>query len=314
MKYKSQSFGLHQSKHPMKLVLSWFALLVMMQAGDLHPNPGPYKPKFPCALCDKAAKWNQRAVSCDECHGWFLVDCMNMSTAVYNVLAESSQIEWICCQCGVPNFSSSLFSNSIELSNSFDCLSNISDSNASGINITTSSSSGLELPSSPLASSSPTKNSKQKPKSFKPRQQLKVMVVNFQGLRSKISDLACCIEQHSPDIIIGTETYLTDNVLNNELIPNYTIIRKDRDFSPSKGGILLAFRDDLVVTHPPDLNADWEIVWATIEIQGAKQITVGAFYRSQIYGASSDYFEQLHFSLQKIKKEQRRTGVVGGGL
>ena len=96
------------------------------------------------------------------------------------------------------------------------------------------------------------------------------------------------------------ETHLTDNVLNNDLIPNYTIIRKDRDFGPSKGGVLLAFRDDLVITHCPDLNADCEIVWATIEIQGAKQITVGAFYRSQIYGASSDYLEQLRSSLQKI--------------
>ena len=72
----------YKVRSPSLFPLAFVSILVMMQAGDLHPNPGPYKPKFPCVLCDKAAKWNQRAVSCDECQGWFHVDCMAMSTTV----------------------------------------------------------------------------------------------------------------------------------------------------------------------------------------------------------------------------------------
>ena len=160
LKRRSNPLSQHIDKRStMKLVLAYLSLVIMLQAGDLHPNPGPYHPKFPCELCGKAARWNQRAVSCDECCGWYHVDCMSMSTVAYNVLANNSKVEWICCQCGMPNFSSSLFSNSdIQLSNSFECLSdncsnpsNISAANQSNISTTSS-----ELPSSPLATSSPS--------------------------------------------------------------------------------------------------------------------------------------------------------------
>ena len=125
LKRRSNPLSQHIDKRStMKLVLAYLSLVIMLQAGDLHPNPGPYHPKFPCELCGKAARWNQHAVSCDECCGWYHVDCMSMSTVAYNVLANNSKVEWICCQCGMPNFSSSLFSNSdIQLSNSFECLS-----------------------------------------------------------------------------------------------------------------------------------------------------------------------------------------------
>jgi hypothetical protein len=158
-----------------------------------------------------------------------------------------------------------------------------------------------ELPSSPLTTSSPTKNKPTQPNLSK-NKQLKILVVNFGGLRSKTTDLACCIEQHAPEIIVGTETHLDDSINNNELFPpNYSIIRKDRDFGPSKGGVLLAFRDDLVVTHRTDLNSNCEVVWASIQIQGAKQIVVGSFYRSQTYGKTKDYIDELRSSLNKIK-------------
>ncbi|XP_072021618.1 uncharacterized protein [Amphiura filiformis] len=222
-----------------------------------------------------------------------------MSTAVYDALA-CTKLEWICCQCGLPNFSSSLFANSdLELSNSFDCLSTSSDINSDANSCIHNSS--TELPSSPLASSSPTVNKRKKPKGV--RKQLKVLVVNFQGLRSKSADLACCIEQHSPDIIIGSETHLDPSINNNELFPQgYSVIRKDRDFGPSKGGVLLAFKDDLVVTHRTDLNTNCEVVWATIQIQGAKQITIGSFYRSQQFGATTEYIDQLRESLNNINQ------------
>jgi hypothetical protein len=302
-KYKSQSIGLHTSRHPMKLTMAYISFLVMMQAGDLHPNPGPrtYKPKFPCVLCDKAAKWGQRAISCDDCNEWYHVECMNMSTIAYNIISESNQITWICCQCGIPNFTSSLFSNAdIELSNSFSCLS--TNSNASS----NASSSCSELPCSPLASSTPNTNKKptdptnRKSKAKPRRQKLKVLVVNFQGIRSKVSDLELCISNSSPDIIIGTETHLDDSVNSSELFPpDFSIIRKDRDFA-TKGGVLIAIRNNLIATHRTDLDSNCEIVWVTIELQGAKKITIGAFYRSQNVGSSPDYLDQLRESLSKI--------------
>ena len=141
--WKSNNFykiaSLNQ-KHP-----TCFAILILMQSGDLNPNPGPYQPKFPCAICKKAARWDERATCCDHCNSWYHVDCMGMSTIAYNAL-QNSQVSWICCQCGIPNFASSLFSNStIELTNSFSVLSDISTSDC------------CEPLSPPLATSSPYK-------------------------------------------------------------------------------------------------------------------------------------------------------------
>ena len=113
-------------KHP-----TCFAILIFMQAGDLNPNPGPYQPKFSYAICKKAARWDQGATGCDHCNSWYHIDCMRMSTVAYNAF-QNRQVSWICCQCGIPNFASSLFSNcTIELTNNCSVLSDISTSDCS---------------------------------------------------------------------------------------------------------------------------------------------------------------------------------------
>ena len=82
----------------------------LILCGDIASNPGP-KFQHPCGLCSKAVRSNQRAVQCDSCDVWYHVKCMQMSTHVYEALANSSCI-WECVVCGLPNFSSSLFESS----------------------------------------------------------------------------------------------------------------------------------------------------------------------------------------------------------
>ena len=62
----------------MKLSLSYLCILLIVDAHDTEVNPGPYKPKYPCQLCQLACKWGQRCVQCDTCNGWYHADCMNM--------------------------------------------------------------------------------------------------------------------------------------------------------------------------------------------------------------------------------------------
>ena len=72
---------------------------------------------------------------------------------------------------------------------------------------------------------------------------------------------------------------------SSELFPsNYSVIRKDRNFDNSKGGVLIAMKDDLIGTHRTDLDTKCELVWVTIKIQGSKDVTIGAFYRSPQFG------------------------------
>ena len=101
--------------HPGKQASVYLCLLLLMQAGDCELNPGPTHDdsscsKFPCIICHEPCTWSQRAVQCDECDGWYHVQCMSMESIVYEGLGGSN-VSWICCNCGIANFSTSLFSN-----------------------------------------------------------------------------------------------------------------------------------------------------------------------------------------------------------
>ena len=131
--------NIHTSKYPNKLVMMYICFIAIAQSGDCQPNPGPTQcsvnsnsntteseVSFPCNICKLPCLWGERAVCCDTCDWWYHVDCMGMNTAVYNVLEQHSNITWICCQCGLPNLASSLFtSGSIDIDNSFSSLDSV---------------------------------------------------------------------------------------------------------------------------------------------------------------------------------------------
>ena len=111
------------------------------------------------------------------------------------------------------------------------------------------------------------------------------------------------IGKYNPDIIIGTETHLDSSVNSSELFQsNYSVIRKYRNFDSSKGGVLIAMKDDFIGTHRTDLDTKCEIVWVTIQIQGSKDFAIGAFYRSPQFGDTYDYMIELHESINKTKR------------
>ena len=92
------------------VICSTCCSLVIQNAHDCHQNPGPRLPKFPCQECGKACKWSKtvRSVACSNCENWFHTDCLHMNTAVHEAL-EASDVSWYCCNCGIPNFNTSLF-------------------------------------------------------------------------------------------------------------------------------------------------------------------------------------------------------------
>ena len=97
----------------------YLALLTILRSPDCQMNPGPRQVKFPCQICNRAVKWKQEALACDNCDGWYHVECMKMPSAVYKALAKPNA-SWVCCTCGLPNYSTLLFEQcSFDTSNSF---------------------------------------------------------------------------------------------------------------------------------------------------------------------------------------------------
>ena len=71
-----------------------------------------------------------------------------------------------------------------------------------------------------------------------------VFYTNARSIVNKLKDFQSLVYTKSFDIIGISETWLTDNIYDNEILPTgYTIFRKDR---PSRGGgVLLAVNNTI---------------------------------------------------------------------
>jgi len=108
------------------------------------------------------------------------------------------------------------------------------------------------------------------------------------------------INTHRPDVIAGTETWLTPDVMNSEIIPpelEYNIYRKDRP--DGYGGVMLAVSNKISSVDLPFLNTDCEIIWAKLCITGSP-VHVAAYYRPHISDEHS--LIQLDLSLHKLQE------------
>ena len=280
-------------------------LLLLLLSGDINTNPGPYQPKYPCGICSKAEKWKQQAIECEECSVWYHKECMGMNDEIFEVLQNHASYNWICCSCGLPNFASSIFdfTDSFELSNQFEPLSSSSNI-GTGINdpldFNTTTSDG----SRPISTSSPKPNASGKPtprtsnKRKLKSKPLKVLNVNCQSVKAKRDQFLTILEIESPDIIVGTESWLNTEMTTGEIFPsNFQVFRKDRA-GDSHGGVFIAVNDNLIATEEPNLATDSESIWISIHVKGITPMYVGSFYRSQ--ATDADYIKLLDSALSKI--------------
>ena len=65
------------------------------------------------------------------------------------------------------------------------------------------------------------------------------LVINFQSIHNKINQIEVRLDSINPDVIIGTESWLNDEILSSEISPNtYNVFRRDHDDLFS--GVLIA--------------------------------------------------------------------------
>lgn len=142
----------HKSTLQTQVILS-----LLLLSGDININPGTCK--YPCGICSKPVKSNQRAIQCDFCDFWYHIRWMNMNSTIYEALANTSCV-WECTKCGLPNFSSSLLDSIADIS-SQNRFSPLNDS------FITKSFGEVSLPDQPISASSPT-NPPQPSRSYDP--------------------------------------------------------------------------------------------------------------------------------------------------
>ena len=291
------SLGLPHLLSSQQAINSWntFSLQILI-SGDCHPNPGPNY-RFPCGICEKPCRSNQRAIACDSCDTWFHAKCLAMPLNIYKVINPNTS--WICCTCGLPNFSSTLFdtqsadsiNTSIATENTYSILSDAPptpDHTASSVShslSTTTSSFG-----SPQHTSSPIRPIGSKNK-IPELTNFRVLVINFQSLRAKRTSFWLLLEETNPDIIIGSETWLYPGIFEREVLPAiyHTVARRDR-VQDRHGGVIIAAKDSITGTVI-DLHTETEFAAASFECHGKTPLIIGSLYRPP----SSDltYMEEL---------------------
>ena len=72
------------------------AVNLVLLAGDISENPGPIK--YPCGVCLRGCRVNQRAVQCDGCDIWFHTKCTGISQVEYANLSKPES-NWFCMGC-----------------------------------------------------------------------------------------------------------------------------------------------------------------------------------------------------------------------
>lgn len=99
------------------------------------------------------------------------------------------------------------------------------------------------------------------------------------------------------DLVCICETWLNDTVLNNEILPGYSIFRRDR-VSKTGGGVLIAVKSDLHAVRRADLEREnTEMVVVEIFTLG-KPLILYTFYRPP--DSNNNDLIELNASLRAI--------------
>lgn len=87
-------------------------------------------------------------------------------------------------------------------------------------------------------------------------------------MRNITSEVKVLLDQYNPDIVQGTETWLSQDINSNEIFPDtYDVYRMDRR-DGIHGGILIACKKDIIMIRKEEFEVDSEFMWNKIALKG----------------------------------------------
>ena len=203
--------------------------LLILLSGDVESNPGP-GPKFPCGVCSRAVKLNQKGIQCDACDVWFHTKCDRLPDSEYMRLTNTED-PWYCSTCSLPPLSDSFF-DTPDLNDSLNDTGNscIDDSDAS-------------LP--PYFCVPPTLSTS-----------LLMSHLNIRSMLPKLDDVRLFLKQHKHGFVFGlSETWLSGNVTNMEVaIEGFNLYRRDRTNGSIGGGVAVYVSNNICSSRRRDLE------------------------------------------------------------
>ncbi len=226
----------------------------------------------PCGSCPELVKNKDPGVQCDDCDKWYHIACGNVTRETYATYCDNDQsFDWICPMCNID-----------------------SDDQCD----------------QPPRKADNTNKTTKRGRRVNRQTRLKVLVINFQSIQNKVAQLDALIHEHKPDIIQGTETWLSSNVSTSEIFPpGYNIFRKDRG-PVNGGGVILAVKNDLICTEIT-IDSEKEIIWNKMELSGRQSLILGTFYKPHHHDIDSVH--ALQSSIDEISKKYPLSDIFIAG-
>ena len=205
----SNTHSTHSKKYQKLLVffclsfLAFIGLLLTQTACDMESNSSDSTDTlFPCGNCKSPVTYDHKGLHCETCNMWYHAPCQRVGDLQYDYLSNSS-CSWHCTKCDSANYSTSITQdlNSFTTTNRFSTLDTSQD-----------------CIFTPTQTSTPAKEKHVKDSS-KTTSSVKIALINFQSIREKKSQFYTFVSTNKPDIIVGTETWLTAENHDNEYFP-----------------------------------------------------------------------------------------------
>lgn len=134
-------------------------------------------------------------------------------------------------------------------------------------------------------------------------------------MRTKLTDFYLAVLLDAYDIIVLSETWLTDSISDNEFIDNrYTVFRKDRSEVTSDklcgGGVLIAVKKNLQAYAMDMCTNNREEVWVAVHVNDKKVILCAVYFSPM--SAYQKYLEHVALVEEIITKDEVSIFVVAG--
>jgi hypothetical protein len=148
----------------------------------------------------------------------------------------------------------------------------------------------------------------------------KFLLLNARSILNKKEELEVIISQCSPDVVMITETWLSDIVPDEVVnIPKFSLVRKDRPIGRG-GGVQVYIRESITYKLRLDLSNDqYECVWIVLRPvwlpRSISRIAIACVYippsvNMETVNSFCDYF---CYCYDKLKSESPCTAIIAAG-
>ena len=236
--------------------------------------------KFPCGVCNRSVKCNQKGLLCITCHKWIHLTCTNVPVDLYDDRTEKF-INWECARC-VMRY---LPFHNISI--------NSSDEGYVNESIRSDLKDCKELTFKQLSN----------------MKGIKFIQLNVVSLLKNLDEIKLILYNNDIHICMLNETRLDTSIDNHEIdIPGYSVVRKDRD--RKGGGVAIYVHESLNYKQIEYSSLDnLEAVLISVNLKNAKPLLVLNWYRPP--NSKSDVLDSYDNTLSFLEAFHCNVIVMG---